>query len=124
MLPSSVPLNPAVSPLLTTGEKRVTSVPPVVKTEISADTCSAAGHPVEVDQVGVDAAAPVGGFRARLPGCVPTAASADPAVVTAAPAVRPTSPRITALRRSRPAVPHFNFSFMAGFFSLSSGGRA
>ena len=62
--------------------------------------------------------------NSRLPGCEPTPASAVPAVPSAAPAVKPAAARITAPRRSRPAVIHFRFSFIAGFFPfLSAGAR-
>src|SRR5215469_797250 len=131
-LPCRVPLNPVVRPALTFGEMMVDSTPPGAVNSVTwAAAWKPVGHPVVVCHVGVSLRLPpvttAGGVpdsSCSWPGPEPTAASAEPEAASPAPAVRPTAARITAPRRSRPAVIHFRFSFIAGVFSLSVGGRA
>src|SRR5215469_1222650 len=113
MVPCSVALVMGAAGAATTFETRLAAVPLVLNSSITAEPWKFVGHPVVVDHVGcvVSGAGPML-LRVRLPGWEPLAASAEPAVITAAPAARLTTPRTTAPRRSRPAVPHFSFMFM------------
>ena len=99
MLPSSVPPNGAVRPLLTAGEMRLASVPSGLNSLTSAEAWKFFGQPSVVDHVGVRVVAPLAGVRIRLPGSEPLAASANPAVTSAAPVVMPTSAKSITARR-------------------------
>ncbi len=124
MLPSRVPLNDSVRPLLTAGEMRLTSVPSDLNSDISADTWKPAGQPSVVDQVGVWVAAPLAGLRIRLPGFEPVAAIANPAVRSAAPLIMPATPTSNTARRILPAVRHLNFASRAALGTPSMTGIA
>jgi hypothetical protein len=93
-VPSRVPLNAPVRPMLTAGEMRLASVAPL-NSAIWADAWKLVGHPSVVDHVGFTVLAPLAGLRDRLPGSAPTLASADAAVSSPAPAARPSTARST-----------------------------
>jgi|SRR5580700_6174049 hypothetical protein len=92
--PSRVPPNLDVTGLATV-EMRLNRLPSLLNSSTTADPWTPLGHPSVVDHVGVELMGPLAGLSTRLPGSVPFAASADAAVSSPAPAVRPTTPRST-----------------------------
>jgi len=121
-LKSSVPLNPAVRPWLTTGEMRLLNDPLVLKSAIWADTWKPAGQPSVVDHVGCSEVAPVAGLRLRLPTSEPLAANANPAVSRPTPAIMPSAPETTTRRRSPAAARLMSLASLKGpMASLDTG---
>jgi hypothetical protein len=93
VLPSSEPVKPGLArPMLVTGEIRLISVgvPPTLHSDIWADVWKPAGHATVDSHVVIVVSGPVvttasAWSRSRSPGCVPTPASANPAVTSPVP---------------------------------------